>query len=123
MSSIWKDKSLKPSGNYISFDAQGDNINGAKILAIGTHTWPPRDGKDERTVPKLTLEHDGETKVWTVGQVNAISRLFELEPDVGDVLTRCELTGVRKEGGKTYKDFTIEVATASSSQPSAEDLA
>lgn len=122
--SIWDDKTLKATGEYATFDAKGDNYNGAQILAIGTHTWPPRDGKDERTVPKLTLLHNGSTVIWTVGQVNAIARLFELRPDVGDVLTRCELTGKRSEGTKTYKDFTIEVGTApAASVPSADELA
>lgn len=119
--SIWDDKSLKPSGNFARFDAVGDNYNGASILAIGTHTWPARGDQAERTVPKLTLQHNGETVVWTVGQVNAISRLFELAPNVGDVLSKCELVNIRKEGGKTYKDFGIEVAE--STAPSADDLA
>lgn len=121
-SSIWGDKSLKPSGNYCTFTDVGDNYNGATILAIDTHTWPAAGDKPERKVPKLTLSHEGETVVWTVGQVNAIARLFELEPDVGDTFSELRLSAVRKEGGKTYKDFTIEVGTAPAG-PSADDLA
>lgn len=124
--SIWDDKSLRPGGNYAKFENVGDNLNGSVVLDIGSHTWPATADRDERQVPKLTVRRpDGETIVWTVGQVNAISALFEARPEIGDTLTKAELVDIRKTGGKTYKDFEIVVrrAAEAASTPSADDLA
>lgn len=136
--SIWDDKTLKPSsGNFVKFEIKGDHVNGAKILDIGTHTWPERkqpDGSmtEAKTVPKLTLlltqdtreQKAGDTVVWTVGQRGAIERLFELAPDVGDTLTQAELVNIDRTGGRTRKDFAIEVQRAAQTvAPSVDDLA
>ena len=103
MSSIWDDPALRGGGDYVKFETVGDTIVGT-VLDITVHMFD--DGK---RAPKLTLRTAAGDRTLTAGQVQLGVKLAEARPEIGDTLT-VTFTGIEKRaGGKTLKQFAVNV--------------
>lgn len=99
---IWDDPELKRPGNFVSFDNKGDEIVG-NIIHVGKHRF------DDKVVPQIILDCDGEERTVTAGQVQLQTKLAELRPVEGDRI-KITLTEIEKRaGGKTLKHFDVKV--------------
>lgn len=105
--SVWDDPELRAGGDFITFDAKGDNVSGT-VQAIRVKRWD--DGKVSPEI--LLVTDDGEEKTMTAGQVQLKAKLAELRPESGDhiVVTLSEIE--KRAGGKTLKHFTVESGKA-----------
>jgi hypothetical protein len=102
--SIWDDPELSSGGEYVKFEAVGDEVTG-DVLRVGKHTFP--DGKVAAEVVIRT--DDGQDRTLTAGQVKLAAALKEQRPDAGDRI-RVVFTEVEKRpGGKTMKHFDVKV--------------
>jgi len=104
--SIWDDKDISSSGDYVKFEAVGDGVEGT-ITNLERHTFTDDETGEKRVTPKLTIAcADGTEKILTAGQVRLRLRLVELRPEVGDYL-KVTMTELQKIGKKTLKHFDV----------------
>jgi len=104
--SIWDDKEISSTGDYVRFEAVGDGVEGI-IRSLDRHTFTDDETGEKRVTPKLTIEcSDGTEKTLTAGQVRLRLRLVELRPEVGDYL-KVTMTDLEKRGKKTLKHFDV----------------
>lgn len=114
MSSIWDDADLQPNGEFVKFDAVGDNVGGI-INLIRKHTFD-----DSSTAAQLLLTtDDGDERTVTCGQIMLKNELARLRPEAGDHIY-IEMSAIEKrQGGKTMKHFKVEVTPKSQVTPKA----
>jgi len=104
--SIWDDKDISSTGDYVRFEAVGDGVEGT-ITNLERHTFTDDETGEKRVTPKLTIKcDDGTEKTLTAGQVRLRLRLVELRPEVGDYL-KVTMTDLEKRGKKTLKHFDV----------------
>ena len=107
--SPWDDPDLKTGGDYFKFENPGDTITGT-LISVGIHTWD--DGSKS---PQLRLETEDGEKVVTAGQIRLKIALTEKRPEVGDKI-KITYEGMEKRaGGKTIKNFDVQVQRVSGS--------
>jgi len=100
---IWNDPDLVINDEYVRFDTVGTKVRG-QILSITKHTWDSGD-----VCPQLLLRTATGDRTWTASQVGPKKQLGELRPPVGAWI-EVEFTGVQQRpGGKTLKEFRIEL--------------
>ena len=106
MTSIWDDREISSTGDYVKFEAIGDGVEGT-IVALERHTFTDDETGEKRVTPKLTIRcTDGEERILTAGQVRLRMKLVELRPGVGDYL-KVTMTDLEKRGKKTLKHFDV----------------
>jgi hypothetical protein len=104
--SIWDDKDIASTGDYVKFEAVGDGVEGT-ITNLERHTFTDDETGEKRVTPKLTIAcTDGTEKILTAGQVRLRLKLVELRPEVGDYL-KVTMTELQKIGKKTLKHFDV----------------
>lgn len=106
MSDFWNDPDLTVGGDYIKFDEPGTTIAG-KVLSISKYDWG-----DGTYAPQLILDTDDGEKTVTAGQVRLKALLAETKPQPGDVITIVYVGTEPRPGGKTLKNFTVDVIRA-----------
>jgi len=105
--SIWDDKDIASTGDYVKFEAVGDGVEGT-ITNLERHTFTDDETGEKRITPKLTIVcTDGTERILTAGQIRLRLRLVELRPEVGDYL-KVTMTELQKIGKKTLKHFDVE---------------
>lgn len=112
--SLWDDKEVVSSGNFVKFDNVGDGVSGT-ITALTKHTFD--DGK---VAPKLEItQDDGEEVTLTAGQVRLKNALAEERPEVGDHISIKFTQNESRGGGKTLKHFEVAVVRGNGAAPAA----
>lgn len=106
MASIWDDKEMFPSGDFVKFETIGDTVTG-RITALRRHMFD--DGK---VVPQLELDTPEGPKTLTAGQIRLKAELAEKRPNVGDRITITLQSIEKRPGGKTMKQFHVAVEPA-----------
>jgi hypothetical protein len=103
MTDIWDSPDMKVTSEFVKFDQVGTHVAGT-ITDIGIKVWD-----DGGKSPQLTLNVDGEDIVLTANQYRLKAKLAELRPQVGDWIS-VTFTGVENlSGGRTAKNFDVEV--------------
>lgn len=116
--SIWDDKDISSTGDYVRFETVGDGVEGT-IVNLERHTFTDDETGEKRVSPKLTIAcTDGTEKILTAGQVRLRLKLVELRPDVGDYL-KVTMTELEKRGKKTLKHFDVTHRPGNGTVPSA----
>lgn len=104
--SIWDDKDVASTGDYVRFEAVGDGVEGV-VTNLERHTFTDDETGEKRVTPKLTIAcTDGTERILTAGQVRLRLKLVELRPEVGDYL-KVTMTELEKRGKKTLKHFDV----------------
>jgi hypothetical protein len=126
--SIWDDREIVSTGDYVKFEAVGDSVEGF-ITDIMRHTFTDNETGEKRVAPKLTFAcTDGIERILTAGQIRLRLRLVELRPEVGDYL-KVVMTELEKRGKKTLKHFdvvhrkgdgTVPAATKAATRPASD---
>lgn len=101
---FWDDPDLREGGEYFKFDNVGDSITG-QIINIKKHVFD-----DGSVAAQLLLrKQDGTDITVTAGQIRLKIKLNEMRPTSGDWI-QITLSNVEKRaGGKTLKDFDVQV--------------
>lgn len=116
--SIWDDKDVIATGDYIRFENVGDSVEGV-VSEIVKHTFVDDETGERRVAPKLTIIcTDGVERILTAGQVRLRLKLVELRPEVSDYL-KITLTENEKRGKKTLKHFDVTHKKGDGSVPKA----
>lgn len=111
---FWDEYAPSGESDYITFDHPGDTVTGT-ITELRKHTW-----NDGSSSPQIVLLLDsGATKTVTAGQVRLRTKLAELNPQIGDVLTITHTEVERRPGGKTLKHFDVKVGNTTSAAAAA----
>lgn len=105
--SIWDDPSIRTGGDYVKFDAPGDNVNGI-ITYVGIHTF-----EDGKRAAKLVINTSAGEKTLTAGQIQLAAKLGESRPEVGDHIDITYTRSEKRAGGKTLKHFEVQVTKGS----------
>lgn len=110
-------KSITES-KFIKFVQEGDEAEGV-ITAVGTKTWPAKDGESEKTDLVFDIRTpDGRDRVITASTADLKKKLAEQRADVGDFITVIFVTEVGKR--KIFK-VTVKKGVplpAAATQPS-----
>lgn len=114
--SIWDDPTIKPTSEYVKFDAPGDSVSG-EILATGIHQF-----EDGKRAAKLVIRTDIGEVTLTAGQMQLAAKLAEVRPEPGDHITVTYLRSEKRAGGKTLKHFEVNVKRAATRGVKASDL-
>lgn len=114
--SFFNDPEFQTASNYFKFENPGDTITG-EIVGLSKTTFPG----DTKPQPQISLMVAGDTEPTTVtaGQVQLKTKLAELEPGIGDVLTITHTEVERRPGGKTLKHFDVSISPAGGASVSA----
>lgn len=105
--SIWDDPAIKPpEGDYVKFTNPGDEVDGI-ITNLGKHTWT-----DGSVSPRLDLDCNGTPKCLTPSQVELLTKLTQIRPEIGDRTAIKFATVEQRTGGKTLKHFDVIVVRA-----------
>ena len=107
MANPWDDPDLKPNGDFVKFENEGDSVTG-EILKIGKHRFD-----DGSVAPQILLKTDDGEKTLTVGQVRLKVLFAEQRPNVGDRITVTYTEKEKRAGGKTLKHFDLKVSAGS----------
>ena len=103
--SIWDSPDMAASnGEFIKFTNVGDAVSG-HVESVGRKTWD--DGSVSPQIDLMT--DDGEAKILTAGQVRLKLALAEKRPEIGDHLAVELIDIIKRPGGKTLKEFRVDV--------------
>jgi len=103
--SLWDDKEVVSSGNFVKFENPGDTVTG-RITAMRKQVFESTG--NVAAVLELTKD-DGTDVTLTAGQVQLKNKLAEIRPEVGDKITVTFTQSERRDGGKTLKHFDVTV--------------
>lgn len=109
--SVWDDPDLAIGGDYVKFENEGDTVSGV-IVAVRKQVWD-----DGSACPQLVLDVDGEEKVVTAGQIRLQIALREQRPAKGQHITITMTDIEKRNGGKTIKNFNVEVGHPAKAKP------
>jgi hypothetical protein len=108
MPGFWDDPDVKVSTDWMKFDSVGDHVEGT-IAKLGKKVWP-----DGSVGIEVTFKEE-DVPAMTASQVLLKTALFQLKPAAGDNL-RVELGAIEKRpGGKTLKQFKVDIKRADGS--------
>lgn len=102
----WADVS---TGDYFKWEKIGQRVEG-EIVSISSHTFPATNDRPANTVPVLEVEQDdGDTVEVTCSNMDLVSQLKALAPQVGQSISMEYLRDVPTSFGGTKKIFLVRL--------------